>query len=167
MSLESLLEPDKRWMKLAIREAEKAFEADEVPVGAVIVRNGMVLGKGHNMVESLQDPTAHAEIIAITAACSNIASKVLDECTIYVTLEPCPMCAGSIILSKIPRLVFGALDPKTGACSSVFNLTGDERLNHQVETLSGIMEDESQGLLRDFFRKKRDGNVNPLIMGSS
>jgi len=167
MSLGSLLEPDKRWMKLAMREAERAFDAKEVPVGAIIVRQGVVLGKGHNMVESLQDPTAHAEVIAITAACSNIGSKILEECTLYVTLEPCPMCAGSIVLAKIPRMVIGALDPKTGACSSVFNITRDDRLNHQVETISGVMEKESSDLLKSFFQKKREGGSNTYVMGTS
>lgn len=156
MSLHTLLESDRRWMRMALREAEKAFEMGEVPVGAVVVRNGSVIGRGHNRVEHLHDPTAHAELLAITAACDTIGSKVLDDATLYVTLEPCPMCAGAIVLSKIPRLVFGAFDEKAGACGSLFNIVQDPRVNSRAEIISGLEEDRCAELLRAFFVQRRD-----------
>ena len=141
MVLGSLLEPDKHWMKIALREAEKAFESGEVPVGAVVVKDGIVLGKGRNMVEQLKDPTAHAEMIAITAASESLGEKYLEGCTMYVTLEPCPMCAGAIVWAKLSRLVFGAFDEKAGSCSTIYNIPRDSRLNHIVDIVSGIEED--------------------------
>ncbi|HUF09239.1 MAG TPA: tRNA adenosine(34) deaminase TadA [Rhodothermales bacterium] len=155
MSLSSFLEPDRHWMKLALREAERGYEEKEVPVGAVVVRDGVVLGKGHNMVEQLKDPTAHAEMIAITAACSAAAEKRLDGCTLYVTLEPCPMCAGAIVWSRLSRLVFGPFDEKAGSCSTLYNIPRDRRLNHVVEVVSGVLAEESAQLLRNFFAEKR------------
>lgn len=156
MSLDALLTPHRRWMKLALKEAERAFDEDEVPVGAVIVCGDRVVGRGHNMVERLQDPTAHAEIIAITAACETLGSKWLEGCTMYVTLEPCPMCAGAIVWARLQRLVFGALDDKAGSTSTLYNITGDTRLNHQVETISGVEPDLCSGLLTTYFREKRN-----------
>ena len=155
MSLSLLLEPDRRWMKLALQEAERAFDEKEVPVGAVIVRQGLVVGRGHNMVEQLNDPTAHAEMIAITAACETLGSKILEDCTLYVTLEPCPMCAGAIVWARLQRLVFGSLDAKAGSASTLFNIPQDRRLNHHVDIVSGVEADRSAALLKDFFREKR------------
>lgn len=155
MALSSLLEPDKHWMKQALREAERAYQEKEIPVGAVVVRDGIVLGKGHNMVEQLKDPTAHAEMIAITAACSTAGEKILDGCTLYVTLEPCPMCAGAIVWSRLARLVFGAFDEKAGACSTLYNIPRDRRLNHSVEIVSGVLAKDAADLLRSFFAERR------------
>ena len=155
MSLSSLLEPDRRWMKTALREAERAFEAGEVPVGAVIVKEGQLVGRGHNLVETLHDPTAHAEMIAITAACETLGVKILDGCTLYVTLEPCPMCAGAIVWARLHRLVFGAFDEKAGSASTLYNIPQDDRLNHFVEIISGVEADQAAALLQAFFRKRR------------
>lgn len=155
MALSTLLEPDKHWMKQALREAERAYEEKEVPIGAVVVRDGFVLGKGHNMVEQLKDPTAHAEMIAITAACSAAGEKLLEGCTLYVTLEPCPMCAGAVVWSRLTRLVFGAFDEKAGSCSTLYNIPRDPRLNHTVDIVSGILAEEAASLLRNFFAERR------------
>lgn len=154
-SLDRTMKPDRRWMQKALREAERAFDADEVPVGAVVVKDDRVVGRGHNMVEQLNDPTAHAEIIALTAACDTIGEKFLGDCTLYVTLEPCPMCAGAIVNTRVGRLVFGAFDDKAGAASTLYNIVQDDRLNHQVEVVSGLESERAGGLLRDFFRRKR------------
>ena len=142
-------------MVLALKEAEAAYRRKEVPVGAVIVHDNTVIGKGYNQTETLQDPTAHAEMIAITAAAAHLGSWRLDGCTLYVTLEPCVMCAGAIVLARLPALVFGAYDPKAGACSSLFNLTNDSRLNHRVHTAGGVLESKSKTLMKDFFEKVR------------
>ena len=142
-------------MQIALREAQKAFEEDEVPVGALIVHNERVIGKGYNQIERLQDPTAHAEMIAITAAAAHLRSRRLEECTLYVTLEPCPMCAGAIIQARIPTLVFGAFDPKAGACGTLFNIVQDRRLNHQPHVISGVCDKESEELLKGFFGRVR------------
>lgn len=155
MSFESLLEPDRRWMKLAMKEAERAFDLGEVPIGAVVVRNSEIVGRGHNLVERLKDPTAHAEIIAITAACETLGSKFLDGCTLYVTLEPCPMCAGAIVWSRVDRLVFGAFDEKAGAASTLYNIPQDPRLNHRVDVVSGVEADRAAGLMQAFFQQRR------------
>lgn len=144
-------------MRLALGEAEKALEAGDVPVGAVIVHEDRVIGRGHNQRELLQDPTAHAEMLALTAAASAIGSWRLTGCTMYVTLEPCSMCAGALVLARVDRLVFGALDPKAGACGSVFNLVEDARLNHRIPLQSGILGEECAELLRSFFARKRAG----------
>ncbi|NBC84908.1 MAG: tRNA-specific adenosine deaminase [Bacteroidetes bacterium] len=156
MSLDRMMEPDRKWMQKAFREAERAYDADEVPVGAVVVKDNQIIGRGHNMVEQLNDPTAHAEIIAITAACDTLGEKWLTDCTLYVTLEPCPMCAGAIVHARLKRLVFGAFDEKAGATSTLYNIVQDDRLNHQVEIVSGLESDRSGGILRDFFRQKRE-----------
>lgn len=158
MGLSSLMDRDRRHMKTALREAERAFDEGEVPVGAVVVREDRIVGRGRNMVEGLNDPTAHAEILAITAACQTLGSKFLTDCTLYVTLEPCPMCAGALVLARLKRLVFGALDEKAGAASSLYAIPEDERLNHRVEVISGLEAERSAGLLRDFFRPRRDRN---------
>ncbi len=144
-----------QWMKMALREAQRAFEADEVPVGAIVVRDGKIIGKGFNQIEQLQDPTAHAEMIAITAAANHLRSRRLEKCTLYVTLEPCVMCAGAIVLARIPTVVFGSYDPKAGACGTLYNIVEDKRLNHLVHTIGGVCDSESEELLTRFFGKVR------------
>jgi tRNA(adenine34) deaminase len=146
---------DEKWMDFALREAEQALKRKEVPVGAVVIHNGRIIGRGYNQIESLQDPTAHAEMIAITAAATNLGSRRLEDCTLYVTLEPCPMCAGAMVMARIPRLVFGAFDPKAGACGTLYNIVNDERLNHRVECLGGILQDRCGAILKSFFETLR------------
>jgi len=153
--LNGLLTPHRRWMKVAFREAERAFERGEVPVGAVVVRGEEIVGRGHNMVEQLCDPTAHAEIIAITAACETLKSKFLNGCTLYVTLEPCMMCAGAMVWARLDRLVFGAYDEKAGSASTLYNIPQDPRLNHQLEIIAGVDAERSAHLLRAFFAQRR------------
>lgn len=150
---------DEQWMKVALEEAEKAPPLGEIPIGAVIVRGGEILAKAHNYREIWQDPTAHAEIVAIRAAASTLGSWRLTETTLYVTVEPCAMCIGAVILARIPRLVFGTRDPKAGACGSVFDLAADSRLNHQVLVTAGMLEEECQNLLQHFFRRLRAESV--------
>jgi tRNA(adenine34) deaminase len=144
-----------QWMKLALAEAERAYEEEEVPVGAVVVHTGKVIGRGRNQMERLQDPTAHAEMIAITAAASHLGSRRLEQCTMYVTLEPCAMCAGAIVLARIPTLVFASFDPKAGACGTLFNIPHDKRLNHTVHVISGVLDTASERMLRSFFGRIR------------
>ena len=146
---------DDRWMDEALDEACQAGEAGEVPVGAVIVREGALLARGRNRVETLHDPSAHAEMMAIRAASSALGYQRLSGCTLYVTLEPCAMCAGAIVLSRLDRLVFGASDPKAGACGSLMNLVQDDRLNHRLPVTQGTRETESATLLRSFFARLR------------
>jgi len=146
---------DGHWMRLALEEAEKAFEADEVPVGACIVKDDRLIGKGHNLIEELKDPTAHAEIIAIGAAAATLSSRYLNDSVLYVTLEPCLMCCGAIIQARISRLVFSARDPKAGAVVSLYNVLSDTRLNHRVPFSEGLCAEEAAGLLSGFFKKKR------------
>jgi tRNA(adenine34) deaminase len=142
-------------MRQALKEAEKAYDAGELPVGAVIVFENRIIAKGYNQVETLKDPTAHAEIIAITSAASYLSSKVLLGCSMYVTLEPCSMCAGAIVLSKMENLYFGAFDSKSGACGSVLNITNNRSLNHQLSVSGGILDAECAGLLKSFFEVRR------------
>jgi tRNA(adenine34) deaminase len=146
---------DEVWMRKALREAEAAGSVGEVPVGAIVVHKGRIIGRGHNQRETLNDPTAHAEMIAITAAAGELESWRLIECTLYVTLEPCAMCAGAIVLARIPRLVFGAKDPKAGACGSVLDITQHPRLNHRVAPETGVLADECAHVLSEFFKKRR------------
>lgn len=143
------------YMNMALEQARAAFEADEVPVGAVIVANDKVVAAAFNQREMLKDPTAHAEMIAITQAAEMLQGWRLADCTLYVTLEPCPMCAGAIVQSRIARVVYGASDPKAGAVDSLYNLLNDSRLNHQVEVISGIEADRCGSLLTEFFQRKR------------
>lgn len=143
------------YMNYAFREAERAFEEGEIPVGCVIVFQNTIIAKAHNQIETLKDPTAHAEIIAITSAAEYLQSKVLAGCSMYVTLEPCVMCAGAIVLSKLENLFFGAYDFKSGACGSVFNMTNNESLNHQVNVLGGVLDDKCREILKSFFEVKR------------
>lgn len=143
------------FMTEAIKLAEIAYEKGEVPVGAVVVKDGRIIGKGYNQTEMLKDPTAHAEMVAISSACATMNNKYLDGCTLYVTLEPCPMCAGAIVWSKIKRVVFGAIDEKSGACGSVFNIASNNHLNHRAEIIQGVLELDSQFLIKQFFSTKR------------
>ncbi|MFD1397682.1 tRNA adenosine(34) deaminase TadA [Kroppenstedtia eburnea] len=145
-----------QWMMEAIREAEQAEAKGEVPIGAVVVREGEIIGRGHNLRESHQDPTAHAEMIAIREAARLLGGWRLAGCELYVTLEPCPMCAGAILLSRLDTLIYGAYDPKGGCAGTLMNLPRDDRFNHQVEVVGGILEQECGELLRDFFRKLRE-----------
>ena len=142
-------------MRLAIKEAEKAFENGEVPVGAVIVHKKQVIGRAYNQVRLLKDPTAHAEMLAVTQACEAMGAERLPETTLYVTLEPCPMCVGAMILARIERLVFGAREPKTGACGSVVHLMADGKWTHRFKIEEGLLEFESAALLQEFFKSKR------------
>lgn len=151
MSPMDLAAPHNKWMQAAIREAEKAYEIREVPVGAVVVKEGIIIGRGYNMTERLADPTAHAEMLALTAASQTLASKHLGGATMYVTLEPCPMCAGAIVLARLERLVFGAFDEKTGAASTLYNIPQDDRLNHRVDIISGVEADLCSSILTSFF----------------
>ena len=150
-----VIRDDEQGMQAALREARASEAADEVPVGCVIVHDGMVIGRGHNQVETLQDATAHAEIIAIGAASTALQSWRLTECTMYVTLEPCAMCAGAIILSRVGRLVYGAPDPKAGACGSVLDVIHERRLNHRVDLTPGVSAEECGAILKEFFARKR------------
>ena len=146
---------DQRFMRAALDEALAARDEGEVPVGAVVVRGGRIIGRGHNQRERLQDPTAHAEMIALTAAASAAGTWHLDDCALYVTLEPCAMCAGALVLARITRLIFGAADPKAGACVSLYSIPTDPRLNHRVEITAGVLADDSTLLLREFFAEQR------------
>jgi tRNA(adenine34) deaminase len=146
---------DERHMRQALREAEAAAAVGEVPVGAVVVRGGHVIGRGSNQRETLKDPTAHAEMIAITAAAAAVGDWRLEDCTLYVTLEPCAMCAGAIVLARIPRLVFGAADAKAGACGSVMDVTDHVALNHRIRPVVGVLSAECGSLLKAFFQLKR------------
>lgn len=156
---------DERFLEAALAEARAAQDDGEVPVGAVVVLRGRVIGRGRNRVEATQDPTAHAEIIAIGAASQTLKSWRLDEATLYVTLEPCHMCAGAIVLARIARLVYGARDPKAGACGSLAMVPQDLRLNHRVEVVPGVLADECGAILASFFRKRRTTANNRLENG--
>jgi tRNA(adenine34) deaminase len=146
---------DRRYMQLALGEAEVAAAEDEVPIGAVIVHQGRVIASAHNQREQLHDPTAHAEMIAITQAAGALGDWRLEDCTLYVTLEPCPMCAGAIVLARVPRVVYGASDPKAGAAQSLYRLLDDGRLNHRAEVTAGVLADECGAILSRFFEQKR------------
>lgn len=142
-------------MRQAIAEAKKAFEKDEVPVGAIIVYNNSVIAKAHNQREMLLDPTAHAEMIAITQASAYLQNWRLSDTTVYITLEPCTMCAGALVQARVKNLVYGAKDEKQGACESTVNLVNDPRFNHRINVISGVLEDECRLLLKQFFLEKR------------
>lgn len=142
-------------MGQALREAEFAFEEDEVPVGAVIVFENRIIGRAHNQREQLNDPTAHAEILALTQASAELESWRLNGTTMYVTLEPCPMCAGALVNARVDRLVFGCADPKAGACGTLWNLVQSDKLNHRLQTDRDLMEQECRDILQRFFRMKR------------
>jgi len=143
------------YMSEALKEAKKAFEKDEVPIGAVIVHKDKIIARAHNQVETLKDPTAHAEMIVLTQACNFLSNKWLSGCILYVTIEPCSMCAGALVLSRIEKVVYGASDPKAGACGSVINIVNNRQLNHRIKIEKGLLEAECSLMLKDFFRKKR------------
>lgn len=144
-------------MQHALRQAQMAREADEVPVGAVIVREGEIIARAHNQIRTLKDPTAHAEMIAITQAAAYLRNERLKGCKIYVTIEPCAMCAGALVLARVEQIYFGAYDTKAGACGSVIDVTARGLLNHHIELIPGIMEEECRTLIQSFFAEKRAG----------
>lgn len=148
--METTLEKDEKYMRLALEEAKLALEADEVPIGAIVVAGGRIVGRGHNLVETLTDVTAHAEIQAITAASSTIGGKYLNDCTLYVTVEPCPMCAGALAWSQIGRIVYGASDPKRG-----FSTISDNMLHPRTVLTAGVLREECEALMKNFFAKLR------------
>lgn len=150
---------DERFMRIATEQAKIAEENGDVPIGAVIVYKNQIIGKAYNQREQLKDPTAHAEIIALTQAAAARQSWRLNGCTIYVTLEPCPMCAGALVLSRMDRLVYGCEDPKSGACGSLYNIVQDERLNHRLEITPGVLAHECRKLLQDFFQCRRPDKI--------
>jgi tRNA(adenine34) deaminase len=143
------------WMRAAINEARKAEELAEVPIGAVIVKNGEIIGRGYNLRETSKDPTRHAEIIAIREASERLDAWRLLDCTLYVTLEPCPMCAGAIVQARLPRVVYAAPDPKAGCAGTLMNLLQEDRFNHRAEVISGVLQDECAAMLSGFFRSLR------------
>ena len=145
-----------KYMQEALEEAKKAALEGEVPVGAVIVKDGEIIARGHNRNVSLKDPTAHAEILALRQAGANLGGWRLPGCEMYVTVEPCSMCAGAIVWARIQKLYIGAMDPKAGACGSVFNIPQEQKLNHHVEIETGIMEQECSSIMKDFFKKLRN-----------
>ncbi|WP_139990661.1 tRNA adenosine(34) deaminase TadA [Paenibacillus paridis] len=147
---------DQNWMLEAIAEAKKAEEIGEVPIGAVIVRHNEIIGRGYNLRETQFDPTAHAEMVAIRDACDRIGAWRLLDCTLYVTLEPCPMCAGAIVQSRVKRVVYGTTDPKAGCAGTLMNLLQEPRFNHETELTSGILQPECASLLKQFFRRLRE-----------
>jgi len=153
------LKDHKYWMREALAEASRALEAGDVPVGAVAVCNGEVIGRGHNRKEATRDPTAHAEMLALRGAARTLGGWRLPGVTLYCTMEPCPMCAGAMIQARLPRLVYAVDDPKSGAAGSVMDLLGHERLNHRVIVVSGILAEEAQQILQAFFEGLRDGSI--------
>ena len=144
-----------KMMAAAIREAKKGLREGGIPIGSVLVRKGKIIGRGHNQVEMLKDPTAHAEMLALTSATSSLSSKWLNEASVYVTIEPCSMCAGAMVLARVKNLFYGASDPKTGACGSVFKIAHSAKLNHRIKVTKGVLRDECAFLLKEFFKKKR------------
>jgi tRNA(adenine34) deaminase len=151
-------EMDERYMRMAIDAALVAEDNGDVPIGAVIVYENRVIARAYNQREQLKDPTAHAEIIALTQAAAFVQSWRLHGGTIYVTLEPCPMCAGALVLARLDRLVYGCADPKTGACGSLYDIVRDGRLNHRLEVTAGVLAEDCARLLQDFFKQRRRGN---------
>ena len=143
------------FMKEALKEARKAFELEEIPIGAIIVRNNEIISRGHNLRESTKDPTAHAEIIAIRRASEVLGGWRLTNCDLYVTIEPCPMCAGAIVMARINRLFIGSMDPKGGAAGSLFNIVDDDRLNHRAEVIYDVLGNECSDIMKEFFKKLR------------
>ena len=150
-----MLVSDQQYMQEALKEAQRAFDEDEVPVGAVIVHRGRIIARAHNQTRRLKDPTAHAEMVAITQAASALQDERLADCLLYTTVEPCVMCAGAAVWARIKRLVFGAADPKAGACGSIVNVLANERLNHHVEVTAGVGDDAAGALMTEFFERLR------------
>ena len=146
---------DERYMLEAVKEAARAAEEGEVPVGAVIVKDGQIVARAHNRIEAARRSSAHAEMLALEAAEEKLGAKWLTGATMYVTLEPCSMCAGAMVLARIARLVIGTDDPKTGACGSLYNIASDERLNHSIEITRGVLAEECSAILKEFFRNRR------------
>ncbi len=144
------------FMSEALKEARKAYEEDEVPVGAVIVYKGKIIARGHNQIERLKDPTAHAEMLALTSATNYLNTKWLNGASLYVTIEPCSMCAGALVLARMKHLYYGAKDPKTGACGSVVNIARHKKLNHRLDVKGGLLSKECGSLLKEFFSRKRN-----------
>jgi tRNA(adenine34) deaminase len=142
-------------MEEALKEAEKAYKKDEVPVGAVIVKEGKIISKAHNLIKNKKNPTGHAEILAIQKAARKLKNERLNDVVLYTTLEPCAMCSGAIILARISTLVFGAHDPKTGACGSVYKIINNKKNNHKVKVINGVMKEESSDIIKKFFKEKR------------
>ena len=153
--MSSKIREHEKWMKVAFREAVKAFDANEVPVGAVVIKAGHIIGRGYNRCEGLQDPTAHAEIIAITSAANTLENWRLNDCSLYVTKEPCPMCAGALINARVKFIGFGMYDEKEGCCGSLYQLCRDVRLKHQLSIKGGITENKCASLIQEFFLQKR------------
>jgi tRNA(adenine34) deaminase len=149
---------DEQYMRMAIAQAQTAEENGDVPIGAVIVHNNKIIAKAYNQREQLQDPTAHAEIVALTQAAAALENWHLNDCTMYVTLEPCCMCAGALVLARMKRLVYGCDDPNTGAVKSLYNIVQDKRLNHRVEVTAGVLAEDCIALLQEFFTRRRKEN---------
>ena len=149
---------DEQYMRIAIEQAKIAEENGDIPIGAVIVYKNQIIAKAYNQREQLKDPTAHAEIIALTQAAAAMESWRLNGCTMYVTLEPCPMCAGALVLARVDRLVYGCDDPKAGACKSLYNIVADDRLNHRLEVTSGVLQEQCRQQLQEFFSRRREEN---------
>mgnify|MGYP000114875621 CR=1 FL=1 len=154
--MNSMVSDHEKWMRYALQEAEKAFHKDEVPVGALVVKDSHIIGRGYNQCENLHDPTAHAEIIAITSAANTLKDWRLSGCSLYVTKEPCPMCAGALINSRIDMVIFGMYDEKEGCCGSLYQLCRDNRFKHQLTVKGGIMEDACTLIIQEFFKKQRE-----------
>ena len=148
-------------MQEAFKEACKAFERDEVPVGAVIVYKKRIIARAHNQIVILKDPTAHAEMIAITQAADYLKNERLINCSLYVTIEPCSMCAGACVLARVKNIIYGAADPKSGACGSLLNIAANKRLNHRIKIIGGILKEECALLLKEFFKRKRAKERSP------
>lgn len=153
---EAVRSDDELFMREALLEAEQAALAGEVPVGALVVRDGEIISRAHNLVETLRSSSAHAEMLALSSAEERLGAKWLTGCTVYVTLEPCSMCAGAMVLARVSRLVIGAMDPKAGACGSVCSIACNENLNHRIDVTEGVLGDECSALLKDFFRARRN-----------
>ncbi len=154
--------PDAQFMREALRQARRAYREEEVPVGAVVVKDGQVIARAHNRPIHLQDPTAHAEVLALRRAARKLGNYRLVGCTLYVTIEPCAMCVGAIVQARLRRLVMGAPDPKAGACGSALSVLNDAKLNHRVEVQHGILAEECAQLVREFFRRRRNKNPSSL-----
>ncbi|MBI5415499.1 MAG: nucleoside deaminase [Candidatus Omnitrophica bacterium] len=155
---------EEAFMREALKQARAAAGRDEVPVGAVVVREQKIIARAYNQVEMLKDPTAHAEMLVITQAAGFLSGKWLQECTLYVTLEPCSMCAGALVLARVKRVCFGAADPKAGACGSVLDITRHGQLNHQPEVVGGVLAEECGGILSAFFERKRSKNASEKVI---
>lgn len=150
-----MLDMDLFFMREALKEAQKASDEDEVPVGCVIVHKKKIIARAHNQIERLKDPTAHAEMLALTAAANALEMKWLNQSCVYVTIEPCAMCSGALVLARVEKLFYGADDPKTGACGSVFNITDNQRLNHRIKVKKGLLAEECAAMVSGFFARKR------------